>query len=85
MANPSDRDKPVAFPAWEPQYREALAETNPLRLGEKLHAAQTAISSRIGEIKDSPANAAERRALDEAASALQSLQIKTFGPSDWQI
>jgi hypothetical protein len=40
MANSSDQEKRLEFPAWEREYQAALAETNALRLGEKIHAAR---------------------------------------------
>ena len=85
MANAPERDKPLAFPAWEAEYRAAVAEANPLRLGEKIYAAETAISKRLQEIKNTPGDSPERQAITEAMAALQQLQIKIFGPSDWQI
>ena len=85
MASSSDRDKHPAFPAWEGEVQAALAETNPLQLGEKIYAAEAALSKRLREIKDAPADSAERRAIEAAQSALHQLQTKTFGPSDWQI
>ena len=85
MANSSDRDKDFEFPAWEREYQAAIAETNPLRLGEKIHAAETAMSRRLNEIKNAPAHSAERQAIEEAMAALHKIQIKTFGHSDWQI
>jgi hypothetical protein len=85
MASSPDRDKRPAFPAWEGEVQAALTEANPLQLGEKIYAAETALARRLHEIKDAPADSAERRAIEEAQSALQQLQTKTFGPSDWQI
>jgi hypothetical protein len=74
----------LAFPDWEPEFRAAITETNPLLLGEKIHAAETAISKRLEKIKDAPATSVERQAIDLAVVALEKLQIKTFGHSDWQ-
>ncbi len=56
-----------------------------MRLGEKIYAAETALSNRLRQIKDSSADSAERQAIEEALSTLQQLQTRTFGPSDWQI
>ena len=85
MASLPDRDQRPTFPAWQGEVQAALAETNPLRLGEKIYAAETALSKRLRDIKDSPADSAELQAIAEATTALQQLQTKTFGPSDWQI
>jgi hypothetical protein len=74
----------LAFPEWEPEFRAAITETNPLLLGEKLHAAETAILKRLEQLKDAPAESAEREAISVAMVALERLQIKTFGHSDWQ-
>jgi hypothetical protein len=74
----------LAFPEWEPEFRAAITETNPLLLGEKLHAAEAAIAKRLEQLKDAPAESAEREAIAVAMVALERLQIKTFGHSDWQ-
>jgi hypothetical protein len=85
MDNSPDRDKRPAFPAWDGEVQAAMAETNPLRLGEKIYAAETTLSKRLSNLKDSPVDSAERKAIEEALAALHQLQAKTFGPSDWQI
>jgi hypothetical protein len=84
MANSSDQDKRLEFPAWEREYQAAVGETNPLRLGEKIHAAETAIAKRLRDIENALGNSAERQAIEEAMTTLQKIQIKTFGHSDWQ-
>ena len=84
MAHSSDRPANFAFPAWEREYQAAVSETNPLLIGEKLHAAETAISKRLQDIKDAPVDSAERQAMGLAMTALERIQIKNFGHSGWQ-
>ena len=73
MTNSPDQDKPLEFPAWEREYQAAIVETNPLRLGEKIHAAETAMSKRLRDIENTPGNSAERQAIEEAMTALQKI------------
>lgn len=84
MANSSDHANNCEFATWEREYQAAITETNRLLLGEKIFAAETALSKRLQDIKDAPANSAERQAIAEAMKALQKIQIKIFGYSDWQ-
>ena len=84
MANSSDQDKELRFSAWEREYQAAVGETDPLRLGEKIFAAETAISNRLRDLAASPGDSAERQAIEKATTALQQLQIKVFGHADWQ-
>ena len=84
MTTSSDSAQNVQYPAWQREYQTAIAEANPLYLGEKIHAAETAISKRLQALKDAPENSAERQAIAAATDALHKLQIKVFGHPDWQ-
>ena len=81
---PSNVSSKITFPSWEREYQAAVQETNPLKLGEKIYAAEASIIKRVREISDGPADSAERQAIDRATAALHELQIKTFGHPDWQ-
>jgi hypothetical protein len=78
-ANPN-----IEYPSWQREYHAAASETNPLLLGEKIHAAETAMSTRMQAIRDTSEGAAERQAISEALNVLQQIQIKVFGHPDWQ-
>ena len=84
MANGTDRGTNLQFPAWERQYRAALEETNPLYLGEKIHAAEEALAKRLEVLGEASASSAEGEAIAQAKDTLQKILIKTFGHSDWQ-
>jgi hypothetical protein len=72
-------DKPMAnlqFPTWQKPYREALLEPDPKKLQPKMEAAENAIFLRMQELAGRSDIHAERRAIQEALSALRSLQIE---------
>jgi hypothetical protein len=84
MENSTDGAAHLAYPEWELEFRAAITETNPLLLGEKLHAAEAAMSKRLEEIKLAGPDSPELQAIKVAMVALERLQIQTFGHSDWQ-
>ena len=64
----------LKYPAWQKAYHEALLELDPQRLSERIHAAETLIASRLGELRIGPKNPEEQQALLDARSALLVIQ-----------
>lgn len=84
MTDSPQQGSGLANPEWQRAYELAIRETNPLHLGEKIHAAETAISTRLREIENTPSASTETQALKHALDALQQKQIAVFGYPDWQ-
>jgi len=60
--------------AWQRPYQVALSETDASRLPDRIAAAQTAIETRVVEIKSARfCSPAEQQALDDARSGLRLL------------
>ncbi len=61
--------------AWQEQYRAALIELSPERLGPRIAEAETAIRQRISQLKQTDAATQEEmRSLDDALRGLQVLE-----------
>lgn len=65
---------------WRKAYHEALLELDPQRLSERIHAAETLIASRLGELRIGPKNREEKEALLDACSALWVIQREKLIP-----
>jgi hypothetical protein len=66
----------LEYPSWQQSYREALLEFDLEKLQQKVEAAESAIFLRMQEMAGRSDGHAERRALQDAFSALRSLQIE---------
>ena len=66
----------LEYPSWQKPYRDALLEPDPEKLRPKMDAAENAIFLRMQEIAGGSDSHGERRAIQEALSALRSLQIE---------
>jgi hypothetical protein len=66
----------MSTPRWEWQdyYLEALLDTNPMNVFERVEAAEKAISSRTRELRASPDGEVERQAIADALSDLAILK-----------
>ena len=60
---------------WQSLYKEALSESNPMRLSGRIEAARRAINERLDELDD-PSDSRERRQLEDALHALFTLPAR---------
>ena len=64
------------FPMWQPQFQDAILESDPRKLPSLVGAATTAISLRLQSQK---ADSEELRALANALRSLRAIQIRRLG------
>jgi len=77
----------IRYPAWQKAYQAALLELDPKELLERVHAAQTAIFTRLQELAQSPNSPdqkAERRAIEDALSGLRVMKRDKLDFPDWE-
>jgi hypothetical protein len=67
----------LKFPEWQRFYQEALAESNPLRIAERVKLAEESILSRMVGITLNSRTCFEAEALDHALGVLAMLRRKT--------
>jgi hypothetical protein len=75
----------INFPSWQRALEGALNEPHPKKLLERVHAAETAIFSRLQELAQNPEDAsqqAERRAIIDACKTLLVLKRDRLGFPD---
>jgi hypothetical protein len=67
----------LKYSEWQRPYQEALAETNPQRIVERVHLAEASILSRMVRITLNSRTRFEAEALDHALGVLAMLRRKT--------
>ena len=67
---------PLSFPQynWQIAYRDALLETNRVRITAKIRVAEEIVEARLNELMYSADGSVERQALEDALRALQFLE-----------
>jgi hypothetical protein len=63
-----------SYPEWQEPYQQAVLELDQKKLGERIAAAETAISNRLRAIAGSSNHYAERQAINDAMSSLRVLK-----------
>ena len=81
-ASPAFRSK------WQRKFEESLKGSNPKKLLEAVHAAETAIFNRLQELAEKsakdPSQQAERQAIAEALRTLRIVKRDKLGFPDWE-
>ena len=75
----------LRYPQWQEPLLQAVMETKPDSLLEKIQIAETAISQRLRELEGNPGSKEERVALRDAVSTLRVLKrvlIQSDGPEN---
>jgi hypothetical protein len=67
----------VRYPEWQKTYHDALLEPNPQKFVQRVNEAETAILSRLQEIRIGSDSRMEARAIEDALSGLRVLENKT--------
>ena len=67
----------VHYPEWQKTYHDALLEPNPQKLVQRVNEAETAILSRLQEIRIGPDNRMEAHAIEDALTGLRVLKNET--------
>lgn len=67
----------LRYPEWEKTYREALLELNPQKLVQRVSAAESAILSRLQEIRIGSDSRMEAQAIEDALNGLRVLKSET--------
>ena len=79
MSAPCAAPQPVAptlqFPEWQREYSEALFETNPARLAQRLIIAELVLVKCLRAIAYDPVARREREKIDDALSKLQEPEL----------
>jgi hypothetical protein len=71
----------LQYPTWQPDCEAAILEANPVKLKEKIAAAEAAIFNRAQKLI-SPDDDLERGAMDEASNSLRAILIAVLGYPD---
>jgi hypothetical protein len=64
----------LRYPEWQKIYHDALLELNPQKLVQRVSAAETAILSRLPEIRIGSDNRVEGQAIEDALNGLRVLK-----------
>lgn len=75
----------LRYPLWQEPLLQAVMETKPDSLMEKIQIAEEAISQRLGELQDNSGSKEETAALHDAVSTLRVLKstlIQSDGPEN---
>jgi hypothetical protein len=75
---------PVKFPDWQPQFHAALLEVDPQHLHQRVITAEEAMFMRLQALVNTPNGDAERHAIQDAMSALRSIQVEKLNYPDWK-
>jgi hypothetical protein len=67
----------LRYPEWQKPYHDALLELNPQKLVQRVSAAETAILSRLQEIRIGSDNRVEAQAIEDALNGLRVLKNET--------
>ncbi|MGA7291471.1 MAG: hypothetical protein WBW53_15960 [Terriglobales bacterium] len=70
----TEKDEGTRYPEWKKLYQQALIEVDQTRLGERIAAAETAISNRLRAIDGNSHDHTERQAIEDALSSLRILK-----------
>jgi hypothetical protein len=84
MANQDDRTQSLKFPSWQQEYQDALVETTPDLLKQRVLKAEEAIFRRLQALSHSRNADDERQALDDAMRSLRVIQVEKMGYPDWK-
>jgi len=73
---------------WQPKFEASLKESNPKKLLEAVHAAETGIFNRLQELAErstrDPSQQAEQQAIAEALRTLRIVKRDKLGFPDWE-
>jgi hypothetical protein len=83
-ADPRPGSGNLRYPQWEKAYRDALKESDPQKLLEKVMATETAILERLQELGDSPDAASERLTIRDALNGLLAIKSEKLNFPGWQ-
>jgi hypothetical protein len=67
----------LRYPQWQKTYHDALLELNPQKLVQRVSAAETAILSRLQEIRIGSDTRMEAQAIEDALNGLRVLKNET--------
>ena len=67
----------LPYPEWQKIYHDALLEPNPQKLVQRVNEAETAILSRLQEIRIGSDSRVEARAIEDALNGLRVLKNET--------
>jgi hypothetical protein len=67
----------LRYPEWQKTYQDALLELNPQKLVQRVSAAETAILSRLQEIRIGSDSRMEAQAIEDALNGLRVLKNET--------
>ena len=81
--NNSDATQILKFPSWQQAYQDALIETTPEQLNQRVLKAEAALFTRLQALSDSRDGDDERQAIDDAMRSLRVIQVKKLGYPDW--
>ena len=73
MATKNSSSQQFRYPEWQPQYKAALLEVNPINLAQRIQEAQAALFNRLRDLSRSSEQEREREAIENALGALQVL------------
>ena len=77
-----DHFEDLAYPNWQKPVQEALVELDKDKLKERIAAAERAIAQRLEAIERSPADRAEREAMQHALSSLRVVKKESVNSLD---
>ena len=67
----------LRYPEWQKSYHDALLELNPQKLVQRVNEAETAILSRLQEMRIGSDSRMEAQAIEDALSGLRVLKNET--------
>jgi 5,10-methylenetetrahydrofolate reductase len=76
LAVPQPATTALQFPEWQREYQEALFETNPERLPQRVMIAEFVLLKRLRAIAHNQAANRERQKIEDALSKLKNLSCK---------
>lgn len=74
LSNNKKTDEHIPYPEWQKPLLQALLELDEKKLGERVAAAEAAISKRLQVIAYDPLRQMERHAIEDALSSLRILK-----------
>ena len=87
MTQPDSSPSNLGYPAWQREYEASLHESDPKKLLERVHVAETAIFNRLQELaqtSENPDYKAEEQAIAEALRTLRVLKRDKLQFPDWE-
>ena len=74
----------ILYPHWQNEYAEALLETNPQNLFERVEAAEAAIFNRLQHLSQDFDSFTERQVIEDALHSLRVLKRDELTFPDWE-